>query len=624
MLKPVYSETIDALRMAYSQFYWLRWFFPANIAAAITAGLPPIELEQGKSTPYTCSQAIVIIRAFKEANWLSKLLFNCLRAFEISSLLRDYDNNKSNLSFLKHGPDRISHLPDERFQSNASGIGAFLTTREKAALDGTSRQFHGIFKPELKKAKFQKLLEYVVRGEQDKAEAILRTEPGLLIERGDVTDYSDRTFHNVSPWECMLWAMDTRYMGQMMLACIPPGEAGDVIRRQLVAQYDAMQGGGSDLVRLGRAVSPIDMPFDELEKHFGNEDAVIFWRSQLYYAKKGSPPAVLIAPTQRDAFERLKTSFHNIHINKARKSTPEEHDLIAATTHHTLALGRKGIRYEQPATYKSLVKLGGTANPGDIGFTEIASLFDTPDALLFWNNQFYYANKTDSTVTMIIPTFSQPTTQIVAFDALKVSLTSMGENTARLPDTLEEHQLINTLFAEHPAFKATQHCNCHYDFGVIDALRIYIHHYLELDRPERATSWIKVAKKQREMPAHLVHHYCDPDVTFYSLPDFKAATFKRSGRFSSNISNNTNLFSPPGFDSAFGFQFGLWRRGWSRARGGAYVEDGALWRNGLASDWFALRTLYETRTDDTDQLREDLRHSLAPAVANPLVASGPR
>jgi hypothetical protein len=636
MIKPEYSKEIDALRIAYNTLYWLRWFFPGNIAAELNKELPAIVGEQGQSTPYTSAQARDIIRAFNNANGLLKLLFTCLRAFQASIILRDYNGSNDDLLFT----DRISELPDAVLSRHAppgmplstetpaaraitdgsnalpASIGEFLGTRDLARLGAASRRFHGVFKPELKKAKLQKLLEYVVRGEQYKAEALLRTEPGLLIERSDVTDYSDRTFHNVSPWECMLWALDTRYMGQMMLACIPEGGVGDAIRRELVAQYDAMQGGGSDLVRIGGDVSPIDMSFDELGKCFDNEDALLFWHDQLYYAKKGSPPAVLIEPTitdaHRDDFNRLVASLERTPPNKARKSTPEEHALIAATTHHTLGL--KGIHYEQPATYKSLVKIGGNINPGYIGFADIARLFDTNDALLFWNNQLYYANKADSTVTPIIPTFSQPATQIAAFDALGASLTSMPDNTARPPRTLEEYQLINTLFAEHSAFKPTHHCDSHYDFGVIDALQTYVDRFNGLDWPQRDALWLKTAKKQREMPAHVLQHYCDQDREFYPTPDFKAARFRRRGRIDTYISISER------FDPSFGFLFGV-------CRGDQGVPDksghAVLVGADASYDLLALHELSKVRADDAKQLQDNLHHSLELVAAGPLVTRGP-
>lgn len=93
MIKPIHSESIDQLRNAYDRFKWLRWFFPGNIAAAME-GLPPIA-PAGQLAPYNAQDAIAIIKAVKESNWLSRLLFKCLRTFKASPLFSDYDNNVS-------------------------------------------------------------------------------------------------------------------------------------------------------------------------------------------------------------------------------------------------------------------------------------------------------------------------------------------------------------------------------------------------------------------------------------------------------------------------------------------------------------------------------------------------
>ena len=54
-----------------------------------------------------------------------------------------------------------------------------------------------------------------------------------------------------------------------------------------------MQGSGNDLVHCTGEISPVDMAIDELEKRFNNDDAIILWHDQLYYAKRGHPPATL-------------------------------------------------------------------------------------------------------------------------------------------------------------------------------------------------------------------------------------------------------------------------------------------------------------------------------------------
>ena len=84
------------------------------------------------------------------------------------------------------------------------------------------------------------LLQSVVRGEQDKAASILASCPHLLIHRGDVTDYSGRTFKNITAFQSSLWSMDT-YMCRMMLDAIPHGLAGVALRADLIRQYEELE-----------------------------------------------------------------------------------------------------------------------------------------------------------------------------------------------------------------------------------------------------------------------------------------------------------------------------------------------------------------------------------------------
>ena len=67
----------------------------------------------------------------------------------------------------------------------------------------------------------EKLLLHVARGEQDEAEAMLKTNRDLAQGKGTVTDYSNRTFKNITAFQYALWALDwhmwtmiTRYLPQ--------------------------------------------------------------------------------------------------------------------------------------------------------------------------------------------------------------------------------------------------------------------------------------------------------------------------------------------------------------------------------------------------------------------------
>jgi len=66
-------------------------------------------------------------------------------------------------------------------------------------------------KPALKPVdakELEKLLKWVVEGEQEQAEALIEKNPQLLLASGQVTDLSGRTFKNITAFQYALWAMD--------------------------------------------------------------------------------------------------------------------------------------------------------------------------------------------------------------------------------------------------------------------------------------------------------------------------------------------------------------------------------------------------------------------------------
>src|SRR4051794_1480736 len=52
------------------------------------------------------------------------------------------------------------------------------------------------------------LLQYVVEGEQDKAEELIKKDKTLLYQAGSVKDLSDREFKSITAFQYALWAFD--------------------------------------------------------------------------------------------------------------------------------------------------------------------------------------------------------------------------------------------------------------------------------------------------------------------------------------------------------------------------------------------------------------------------------
>ncbi len=66
-----------------------------------------------------------------------------------------------------------------------------------------------------------KLGDLVAKGQEDQAETLLKTNPDLLLYKcKSVTDYSYRTFENITPFQLALWYMDI-FMLRMLIKYLP-------------------------------------------------------------------------------------------------------------------------------------------------------------------------------------------------------------------------------------------------------------------------------------------------------------------------------------------------------------------------------------------------------------------
>ena len=122
-------------------------------------------------------------------------------------------------------------------------IGEYLTEKDKSALALTSRTTQHLFQPDRLQMMVNKLLLAVMHGEQDRAEKILKRHPELLEMTGKATDYSGRTF-NTTAFQYALWALDTRYMCNMILDCLPNNPKGEAIKQALLTQFKAHEQDG--------------------------------------------------------------------------------------------------------------------------------------------------------------------------------------------------------------------------------------------------------------------------------------------------------------------------------------------------------------------------------------------
>lgn len=99
-----------------------------------------------------------------------------------------------------------------------------------SAFFSTPSKSSALQKTEVKEfEKIEGFLKHVVKGEQDKAEEVLKKIPGLALKKGTVMDLSQREFKNISGFQYALWALDW-HMWRMLLKYIDKEEAAFQLR----------------------------------------------------------------------------------------------------------------------------------------------------------------------------------------------------------------------------------------------------------------------------------------------------------------------------------------------------------------------------------------------------------
>lgn len=148
-------------------------------------------------------------------------------------------------------PRRHLPLPDDTINV----IAEYLTPKEKLRLALSevvytpSRLFSN-----RQQTLINRLIEFTLQGNQIKVEQMLKRHPEYAVIKGTAPDYSGRLFHNVSAFECALWARDW-YMYNMMLDCLPHNEHGEQTRLMLLEQYNTLKTDGLTYTLEGKTTS---------------------------------------------------------------------------------------------------------------------------------------------------------------------------------------------------------------------------------------------------------------------------------------------------------------------------------------------------------------------------------
>ncbi|HAU1645335.1 TPA: F-box protein [Legionella pneumophila] len=120
-------------------------------------------------------------------------------------------------------------------------IGQYLNPSNIAHLAQTSKNNQTLFESQLYNVSI--LLFLAARRKDNAVQSILKKDINLLLKRGKVTDYSGRTFEDISAFEYMLWALD-KHGWTIMLECIPIDSNFENIFKELLSQYNKVETDG--------------------------------------------------------------------------------------------------------------------------------------------------------------------------------------------------------------------------------------------------------------------------------------------------------------------------------------------------------------------------------------------
>lgn len=118
----------------------------------------------------------------------------------------------------------------------------FFSNQSLAALSNTCRDFHAALAPELTKRAAPVVMQHVVYGEQEQAEAMIKANPRLLLIQTQAIDYSGRTIIGTAFQAALgaederMWAMIQPYFTQLESA-IEGFSAQEEMKKQFNGQF---------------------------------------------------------------------------------------------------------------------------------------------------------------------------------------------------------------------------------------------------------------------------------------------------------------------------------------------------------------------------------------------------
>ncbi len=269
----------------------------------------------------------------------------------------------------------ISKDPNNIFRALDSDIAGVITSHSSARdvlnLMYSSITTHNLFKPSLIKFIImqlaQKARDCVILGDPEGLTLLVNQKPEALFEKGQATDLRNRIYPDISAYQLILFYCD-KDMKNKIKPFIPKH-----LDERRKAQEKEMGKGGNDLIKLDRdpltiagenfkGITEFETTYTLVDgtQHtvtfplMENEDAVICYQDtrkviHFYYANQKTKGlkklnACITSDEDKADFDKFKVSFNDMENNFGRRSSHEEHQLIAKILGCTLQ--RQGIEYE--------------------------------------------------------------------------------------------------------------------------------------------------------------------------------------------------------------------------------------------------------------------------------------
>lgn len=175
----------------------------------------------------------------------------------------EIESNFGQLDLNEEVEDRLRQVADLTLVD----ISTYLSLTDLYSLYRCSQYYQGFFQTTLdtKKSYLNSFLKHVVRGEHKEVKLMLEKDFKLPVYKAQVTDYSKRTFLNISGFEYVLWALDEQ-MWNLMLEYIPNTEEGSNLSKILLKQYLKLSKDGVSYQFAGEEIT---------EKHFDYQKTII-------------------------------------------------------------------------------------------------------------------------------------------------------------------------------------------------------------------------------------------------------------------------------------------------------------------------------------------------------------